>query len=206
MERERVRTNTSADRTGTPNTSQVADAQEEKYVPLVPEHWKQPFLDLKDLNIMKMPRVLQALFYTLRYTREEICERDTNKLDFKRAKTLINEDLFERMAKYMPFGQREDEYKEYQKLSFLKKTIESVEEEKVDEYSVILGRIHRWVTQALDLRVEDVRNRRDTVATLKHEREQAVAEDKARTEKYEAALEEKKAVSENCEKFQIVYA
>lgn len=196
MERERVRTNTSADRTGTPNTSQVADAQEEKYVPLVPEHWKQPFLDLKDLNIMKMPRVLQALFYTLRYTREEICERDTNKLDFKRAKTLINEDLFERMAKYMPFGQREDEYKEYQKLSFLKKTIESVEEEKVDEYSVILGRIHRWVTQALDLRVEDVRNRRDTVATLKHEREQAVAEDKARTEKYEAALEEKKAEHE----------
>ena len=74
----------------------------------------------------------------------------------------------------------------------------------MDEYSVILGRIHRWVTQALDLRIEDVRNRRDTVATLKHEREQAVAEDKARTEKYEAALEEKKAVSENYEKFQIV--
>ena len=53
---------------------------------------------------MKMPRVLQALFYLLGYTREEICERDTNKLDFKRAKTLINEDLFERMAKYIPFG------------------------------------------------------------------------------------------------------
>ena len=47
---------------------------------------------------MKMPRILQALFYTLRYTREEICERETNKLDFKRVKSLINEDLFERMA------------------------------------------------------------------------------------------------------------
>ena len=144
---------------------------------------------------MKMPRVLQALFYTLQYTREEICERDTNKLDFKRAKTLINEDLFDRMARYNPFGQREEVIKDYQKLSFLKRTIESVEEEKVDEYSVILGRIHRWVTQALDLRIEDVRNRRDTVAQLKHEREQALAEDKARTEKKEAALEEKKAVS-----------
>ena len=77
---------------------------------------------------------------------------------------MINEDLFDRMARYNPFGQREEVFKDYQKLSFLKRTIESVEEEKVDEYSVILGRIHRWVTQALDLRIEDVRNRRDTVA------------------------------------------
>lgn len=194
LERERARTNTSgaADRTGTPNTSQVAEHQEEKYTPLVPEYWKQHFLDLKDLNILRMPRVLQALFYLLRYTREEICERDTNKLDFKRAKTLINEDLFEKMTSYNPFGESVSNYEEYQKLSFLKKTIESVEEEKVDEYSVVLGRLHRWVNQALDLRVEDVRNRRDTVAQLKHEREQAMAEDKARTEKREAALEEKK--------------
>ena len=57
---------------------------------------------------------------------------------------------------------------------------------------MVLGRLHRWVSQALDLRIEDVRNRRDTVAQLKHEREQAMAEDKARTEKREAALEEKK--------------
>jgi len=112
---------------------------------LVAEYWKQPFLDLKELNLMKMPRVLQALFYMLRFSREEICERDTNKLDFKKAKQLISEDLFEKMAKYNPLGQSEEEYKEYQKLGFLKKTIESVEEEKVDEYSVILGRIHRWI-------------------------------------------------------------
>ena len=58
-----------------------------------------------------------------------------------------------------------------------------------------MGRIHRWVTQAIDLRVEDVRNRRDNIAVLKYEREQALAEDKARTEKREAALEEKIAVS-----------
>jgi len=47
----------------------------------------------------------------------------------------------------------------------------------------------------LDLRVEDVRNRRDTIAILKYEREQAVAEDKGRSEKREAALEEKQNVS-----------
>ena len=60
---------------------------------------------------------------------------------------------------------------DYQMLNFLDKNINSVEEDKIDEYSVILGRIHRWVTQAIDLRIEDVRNRRDTIAVLKYERE-----------------------------------
>ena len=97
------------DRLGTPNTSGVDGAGvEEKYIPLTPEHWKQPFLELKDLNVLKMPRVLQALFYLLKYDREMICERDTNKLDFKKAKNMISEDLFERMSKYNPLGERED--------------------------------------------------------------------------------------------------
>lgn len=166
-----MRTNTSADRSGTPNTSAMADPIDEKYVPLVAEYWKQPFMDIKELNIMKMPRILQTLFYVLRYDREEICERDTNALDFKKAKMLIGEDLFERMGKFNPLGENENEFKEFQKLTFLKRNIESLEEEKVDEYSIILGRIHRWITQALDLRVEDVRNRRDNIANLKFERE-----------------------------------
>lgn len=102
------------DRLGTPNTSGAAgDAVEEKYVPLTPEHWKQPFLDLKSVHVLKMPRVLQVLFYLLKYDRELICEVGTNKLDFKKAKQLIGEDLFERMSKYNPLGQREDSFKVY---------------------------------------------------------------------------------------------
>ena len=53
---------------------------------------------------MKIPRVLQVLFYLLKYEREAICEAETNKLDFKKVKMLINEDLFEKMSKYKPFG------------------------------------------------------------------------------------------------------
>ena len=60
MERERARNNASAagDRTGTPNTAGGDGAAEEKYTPLAPEHWKQPFMDLKELHVLKMPRVL----------------------------------------------------------------------------------------------------------------------------------------------------
>ena len=45
-------------------------AGDDKYVPLAPEYWKQPFLDMKTLNIIKCPRVLQVLFYLLGYERE----------------------------------------------------------------------------------------------------------------------------------------
>ena len=69
----------------------------------MPEAWKQPFLDMRKLHIMKIPRVLQVLFYLLKYEREAICEAETNKLDFKKVKMLINEDLFEKMSKYKPF-------------------------------------------------------------------------------------------------------
>lgn len=136
----------------------------------MPEHWKQPFLDIKELHILKMPRVLQSLFYLLRYDRAEICEKDTNKVEFKKVKALINDELFERMSKYQPLGQSEATYKQYQKLSFIKKNIDSLEEDKVDDYSVILGRIFRWVSIAVDLRIEDVKNRRDKIAFEKYER------------------------------------
>lgn len=172
--------NKDTSKAATPNTSvQNADVTTD-HTPLTPEYWKQPFLDLKDLNIMKIPRVLQSLFYLLGYTREDICERDTNMLDFKKVKSMIDNELFMKMSEYDPFGSRENEFKEYQKLSFLQRNSDSMEEEKVDDYSVILGRILRWVNMALDLRIEDVRNRRDTVAELKFERDQALANNQAR--------------------------
>lgn len=103
IERERARNNASQSqgRAETPNNSQIGDQTiEDKFYPLAPEAWKQPTLDLRDLSIMKFPRVLQTLFYLLKYKREEVCERDTNKLDFKKIKPLIDEELFERMSTY----------------------------------------------------------------------------------------------------------
>jgi len=93
-------------RLNTPNTSgePPAGLGDDKYTALTPEYWKKPFLDIYDLHVLKMPRVLQALFYLLKYDREQIAECGTNKLDFKKAKSLINDDLFVRMSEYNPLG------------------------------------------------------------------------------------------------------
>ena len=154
----------------------------------MPEQWKRPVIDLSMRNIIKMPRVLQTLFYLLRYEREQICEAGTNKLDFKRAKKLINDSLFKAMANYNPFGPNHQEYKEYQKLAFLKKNLDSVDEDKVEEYDIVMSKIYKWVAMAIELRCEDVVSRRDGIEVLKKEREDAIAADAERTAKREAEL------------------
>lgn len=57
------------------------------FSPLIPEFWKQKCMDFGKLHIIKFPRILQSLFYLLNcYTREDICEKDTNKLSWKKCK------------------------------------------------------------------------------------------------------------------------
>lgn len=77
-----------------------------KFNPLTPEAWKQGFMDLAKFTVLKFPRVLQTLFYLLGYSREEVCERGTNALNFKKAKLLINEKLFFKIGSYNPVGPR----------------------------------------------------------------------------------------------------
>jgi hypothetical protein len=54
----------------------------------------------RKMNVIKMGRVFQTVFYLLGYTREEICERDTNKIEWKKAKNLIDEEFFKRIGEY----------------------------------------------------------------------------------------------------------
>jgi len=190
-ERERAGASGHGDRAGTPNSVNRPDMSDEKYHPVAPEQWKRGVSEIVDRNIIKMSRVLQSLFYLLRYEREEICETGTNKLDFKKAKKLINDNMFKAMSSYNPFGPNKQEFKEYQKISFLKKYLDSLEDDKVEEYDLIMSKLYKWVSYAVELRCEDVVARRDAIELLKKEREDAIAADAERTAKKEAELETK---------------
>jgi hypothetical protein len=70
------------------------------------------------------------VLYLLKYEREQICERDTNKLEWKKAQILIYDDeFFKRIGEYNPFGPKEEEFKPYQKLKFIEQNIEGYEPE-----------------------------------------------------------------------------
>ena len=154
---------------------------------------------MKKCHIVKNPRVLQTLFYMLGYTREQICERGTNALDFKLAKELIDETLFTKMGQYAPAGQREGEFKPYQKISFLRNNIADLDEEKVESHCLVMGKVLRWIQMALEIRCDDVVNRRDTVEYIKQDREQSMRAEAERLKKFDTELAEKKQIFEEAQ-------
>lgn len=97
------------------------------------------------------------------------------------------------MGTFNPLGKRDGQFKDYQKISFLKKNIADLEEEKVEEFSLVMGKILKWIRLAIEIRCEDVVNRRDTVEFIKQDREQAIKADAERSLKFERELQEKKA-------------
>lgn len=70
------------------------------------------------------------------------------------------------------------------------------EEDKVEEFSLVIVKILKWVQLAIDIRCEDVIKRRDAVEHAKQERENCIKLDNARKEKYEKELSERKQVFE----------
>lgn len=59
-------------------------------------------------------------------------------------------------------------------ISFLKQNIADLEEEKVEQQSLVMGKLLKWIQLALEIRCEDIVNRRDTVEYIKQDREQAM--------------------------------
>ena len=102
--------------------------------------------------------------------------------------------MFKAMANYNPFGSNHQEFKTYQKMQFLKKNLDSLEDDKVEEYDLVMSKLYKWVSYAIELRCDDVVARRDAIELLKKEREDAIAADSERTAKKEAELEAKQKV------------
>lgn len=116
-------------------------AAEEKYYPVAPEQWKDAVMKMRNFNVIKFPRVLQSVLYLLGYTREEVCDRDTNKLSFKKVKEIIgDETFFQKMAEYKFSDPKPGNFRAYEKMSFLKKNLE-LEEEALEAYSQTLFKL-----------------------------------------------------------------
>lgn len=152
---------------------------------------------MKNLHVIKFRRIFQSLFYFLKFKeREEICFEDTQRLEWKKCRKLLTKpeaeadenDFFFHLGKYWPFAPKEDEFKEYQKLVFISDNISMINEEQVDEYSIALGQLFRWLRQALDLRIENVKQRRAKTKMLKDERQDATDKEAQRVELREEEL------------------
>ena len=193
------------ERTGSAMGSVMSGEQSTHYIPLAPEQWQEKIRELKNVYVMKYPKIWQSLMYLMKYQdREDICERGTNKLLWKQCKIFINDDLFAKMGDFWPPGPKEDSYKSHEKLAFIQSCLNEYDINQVDDYSIALGKIYRWVNMAIDLRKEDVKQRRETKAMLDLERKEAIQRESERMEKRKVAFEEAKLAFE--EKVELEWA
>jgi hypothetical protein len=166
----------------------LADEEEVDYT----TKWHDDIIELKSYKVIKMDRVLQSIFYFLKYSREDICTENTNKLNWKLAKEYINDDFFDRIRSYNPYGPKEDEYKEYQKINFILRNLEEVKQEDVDSYSLALGYVLKYIYIAVELRKADVVRRYQQNAKLRDERTEAEEKENERQGDRETFLQEER--------------
>lgn len=187
--------------------SQKSDGEEKEegeqlppFTPLIPQFWKDKSMNFGKLYVIRFPRIMQSLYYLLGNQREDICETETNKLSWNHARKLMIADgedsIYYKMNEYWPLGPKEGEHKEYQKLKFIQSNIDQINEEDVDEYSMTLGKIYRWLLMALELRIEDVTNRKRGKEKEREFRQDAIERETERKERYDNALGEEKEAYE----------
>lgn len=164
------------------------DQQEEEQIDYT-DKWKNDLIELKNYKVIKMPRVIQAVLYLLGYSRESICEERTNKLCWKKARNLINDEFFKRIREYNPIGPKNQEYKKYQKVNFIQKTIDSMKKETIDNYSLVLGQVYQFVQIAIKIRKSDVLKRYHQNVKLREERDQAMEQENERQQERKAWLD-----------------
>lgn len=107
-----------------------------------------------------MPRVMQSIMYFLHFKRENICEDNTNKFFWKRAKNHIDAEFFHRIASYQPLGAKEKYIDRYSTINFIEKNIDGIHPEDVDNYNLTLGKLFRWMLLAIRTRKEDITRRK----------------------------------------------
>ena len=142
--------------------------------------FKDRVLALSRYNVVKMPRVMQTLYYLLGYTREELCEPETNRLFWKTARQHWNEGLLDKYQAYNPVGPKDGKYAKYQTINFLEKNLEGMAEEEVTQYSLGLGKLLECLKLTLEVRKEDILRRRDKRERLVKEREEAIQKSEQR--------------------------
>jgi len=154
------------------------------------ELYKARLHDLTKRKVVKLEHFIKCVFYLLEIDREAICEDNTQKLFWKKAKNLWNEDLIKKMVEYRFEGPKEHAIKKYQALNFIEPTVKGLNNEDICVYNQALGLIQRWMILAIDARKRDVAYRLNESKKKREEREEKTEQDRDRTERRTGALEE----------------
>jgi hypothetical protein len=113
----------------------------------------------------------------------------TNKIWWKIAKKQIGEEFLKKLMGYNPSGSKAGEYRRYHLLNFIERNIEGLVAEEVEQVSVLLAKLLKWLQLALLVRKEDIVKRKSLKRREKEDREQKIQQKQERDEKKVADLQ-----------------
>lgn len=99
------------------------------------------FLSFSNYEFVEHERVFQNLLYFAEYSNIEINYPETNKLCWKKAKKLWSPKIIKALINYEAYGPKPQSVTFFLKVNRLIKVLSEVDEEKVKEYSYVLGKL-----------------------------------------------------------------
>lgn len=141
------------------------------------EEWTNLLTNIRDFRVLKMPHILQGLFFLTKFEREKICEVNSNKFSWKKAKQLLVTELPERMKEYKVWDAKTDEYRPYMRLNYVENLIAPLVQEDVTAYHEGMGKLFKWLKMAVTTRKLDIIRRK---ATQKRNREEKTSREEAK--------------------------
>lgn len=131
------------------------------------EEWRAQLDAISKMRVLKMPRIIQSLFYLLRFERDALCYKNTNQLDWKIASkkmALLPKAMFE----FKVVTECKNEYKAFQTLNFCERVLQAHTEEDVQNYNTGFLKLYRWLKIAIEARKSYIVR---TKAQVKRDRE-----------------------------------
>lgn len=120
---------------------------------------KVRFSDMTKRKVVKYNGLIKALFYFLATERDEVCVPATQKLFWKKARHLWNDNLTKKMSDYVYKGAKAFPVQAYQTLDYVEKQVDAVNYEELSTYNYALAIVHKWLKLALEARRRDVGRR-----------------------------------------------
>lgn len=114
--------------------------------------WKLELSQLTRAKVLKMPQIIKSTMYLTCFTKEEICEPNSQQFWWKIAKKFMETRLPRAMKDYQVLGQKAGSFKVYQTLNYCTKIVEGGDQEAVDAYNPTFGKIFKWLKLALETR------------------------------------------------------
>ena len=156
----------------------------------------EELISFTKFKVVKYSRVFQIGLYLSGVLREEVVEPGTNMIFWKKAKKFVNSEFQEFLAAVKPCGANPNKPQIYAKTLKLESDLKRIPFEEVQNYSVSMGILYRFLEQYFRLRVVDVMQRRRDYMIKSEKREAAVKAAEELDERRKKAVDDAKEVYE----------